>query len=94
MGRGWGSHISWSRPGGGETGHVFMPWSQSGRMQYEENKKNISWSNVLTAVKSFGLLISVLKSRTSDVVPPFESGPEATGLSVPSAARALPFAAS
>jgi hypothetical protein len=25
---------------GGKLGHVFMPWSQSGRMQCEENKKN------------------------------------------------------
>jgi hypothetical protein len=24
----------------GKLGHVFMPWSQSGRMQCEENKKN------------------------------------------------------
>jgi hypothetical protein len=41
----------------------------------------------LTAVKIFGFLISVLKGRTSDVVPPFESGPEATGLAAISVAH-------
>jgi hypothetical protein len=45
--------------------------------------------NVLTAVKIFGFLISVLKGRTSDVVPPFESGPEATGLAAISRNPAL-----
>jgi hypothetical protein len=35
-----GGLVSWSRPGGGITGHVYMPWPQSGCLQFEEiNKK-------------------------------------------------------
>jgi hypothetical protein len=39
MGRGWGSLISWSRPGGGETGSCIYAMAASGRMQYEETNK-------------------------------------------------------
>jgi hypothetical protein len=43
----------------------------------------------LDSGEGFSVLISVLKRRTSDVVPPFESGPEATGLAAISGNPAL-----
>jgi hypothetical protein len=35
--------VSWLRPGGGKM-PVFMPWPQSGRMQYEKIKIKKGWN--------------------------------------------------